>query len=815
MRHIPKNRICCWLFTFFAGILLTGGVCIRETVYVWGEQPETETEIETETVLPIEEEFFYSAAETSAVAETYLGSSVSLSAGQYQRFIDRVALSDYAKRFYQTLEKNASGTNSFLINPANGSRLPDGSCVVNVVTFTGSRTMNEKEVADEIIAAYNAFDRDHPEVFWLNGSCIVTYSVNKKKNVYEQTFYFVLKNATFDVRDTTTYPSANRILNAISERDGNINKILDGMNADADRAGKATYFNYWLTSHNQYNTIVGIGLIGWAPNTAWECVSALEGNSGGAGPVCEGYARAFKVLCDRAGIPCVLVDGDAGLSPATAGPHMWNYVELENGSWYAVDVTWNDQADLFGESDGTDDYLLVGADTVINEVPFLTSHPESNTVSSDGVAFGNGPQLSEQAYAAGTIHSLRISVSGSAAYGYRSGPVLTAQAYGVDGKALTGLTYAWKIDGTAYSAEDAAGRLTFPVGKNAGTYRCVLTATAAEGYVAQKSTDITIAQADPVYAVPAGLTATYGSTLGNVVLPGAVAGNTPGSFRWENPGSAVGNVGTVWHKAVFTPVDTVNYRVIRGIDVAVEVRPCTHPAVVLRNERAAGCTEDGYTGDQVCSFCGTVVHTGKSIPAVGHSYVAAVTKEPTYREEGLMTYTCSRCGTVYSSAIERLPAQGIWMLDGVGWWFLKNDGTYPRNGWSLVEDKWYVFDAQGYMRTGWYQSNGLWYYLGYEGAMESGWVYDRGSWYYLEADGVMQTGWHQIDGEWYYFDRGGAMAVGWRQTGGRWYYLGASGAMVTGWQRVGGSWYYFFADGGMAANTNVDGYHLGADGAMW
>ena len=49
--------------------------------------------------------------------------------------------------------------------------------------------------------------------------------------------------------------------------------------------------------------------------------------------VCQGYSLAFKLLCDRAGITC---------GYAVTKEHMWNIVELD-GSYYHVDVTWDDQ----------------------------------------------------------------------------------------------------------------------------------------------------------------------------------------------------------------------------------------------------------------------------------------------------------------------------------------------------------------------------------------------------------------------------------------------------------------------------------------
>ena len=37
--------------------------------------------------------------------------------------------------------------------------------------------------------------------------------------------------------------------------------------------------------------------------------------------------------------------------------------------------------------------------------------------------------------------------------------------------------------------------------------------------------------------------------------------------------------------------------------------------------------------------------------------------------------------------------------------------------------------------------------------------------------------------------------------------------MKTGWLNDNGTWYYLNADGSMAANTYVDGYYVGSNGA--
>ena len=56
----------------------------------------------------------------------------------------------------------------------------------------------------------------------------------------------------------------------------------------------------------------------------------LEGTA-----VCAGYARAYQLLMQEAGIPCEYVSGYAG------GGHAWNVVEID-GTWYHVDTTWDD-----------------------------------------------------------------------------------------------------------------------------------------------------------------------------------------------------------------------------------------------------------------------------------------------------------------------------------------------------------------------------------------------------------------------------------------------------------------------------------------
>ena len=118
---------------------------------------------------------------------------------------------------------------------------------------------------------------------------------------------------------------------------------------------------------------------------------------------------------------------------------------------------------------------------------------------------------------------------------------------------------------------------------------------------------------------------------------------------------------------------------------------------------------------------------------------------------------------------------GRWVTDGYRWAWQCNNGAYLRNGWYLIDGRYYYFDGNGYMSSGWVRGRDSWYYLGNDGAMQTGWVKSDGRWYYLNDDGAMQTGWVKI--------------------GGRWYYLGSDGAMYSGIRTIDGNSYEFSESG--------------------
>lgn len=69
-------------------------------------------------------------------------------------------------------------------------------------------------------------------------------------------------------------------------------------------------------------------------------VHSIKGALIDGSAVCEGYARAFKLLCDAVEVPCIMVSGTATDSNGITEKHAWNIVR-NNKNNYHVDVTWD------------------------------------------------------------------------------------------------------------------------------------------------------------------------------------------------------------------------------------------------------------------------------------------------------------------------------------------------------------------------------------------------------------------------------------------------------------------------------------------
>ncbi len=169
-------------------------------------------------------------------------------------------------------------------------------------------------------------------------------------------------------------------------------------------------------------------------------------------------------------------------------------------------------------------------------------------------------------------------------------------------------------------------------------------------------------------------------------------------------------------------------------------------------------------------------------------------------------------GTWYYLGSSGAAAKG-WISDSGAMFFADRTNGAMRTGWLEDEGKTYFLKPSGKMATGWVRTDDKWYYMDGSGVLSKGWVNDNDKWFFFDQSGVMQTGWVSDGGQRYYLGTEGARATGWNDVDGVRYYFDGEGRMTTGWQSLDNSWYYLNSDGSMAANTQISGRRLGADGA--
>ena len=131
----------------------------------------------------------------------------------------------------------------------------------------------------------------------------------------------------------------------------------------------------WVCSAVDYNKSISLTDDYGNP---WQMIWVFD-NDPSTNIVCEGYAKAFKYLCDLTpeltndGIEVYLMLGDLGGSGMTTQPHMWNVVHMNNGKNYLVDCT-------------NMDPQTVDPEWVTNNFLFMVGAPKQASTNSDGGA---------------------------------------------------------------------------------------------------------------------------------------------------------------------------------------------------------------------------------------------------------------------------------------------------------------------------------------------------------------------------------------------------------------------------------------------
>jgi len=277
----------------------------------------------------------------------------------------------------------------------------------------------KKKMMRDMQGAADAFKHDHPEVFWIRSPKSYSYGFMKKS---EKTGEDGNKTATYYIAQITYTPveSFTGAGSLISQYQTGVQNALtqvrgmaDAWNTDGAEHGSSEYTALLVRAADQYlsgrlyydNAALSEAVANSAQKDVTVCDAQRIYTSAAAfvepqgsltnGVVCEGYAKALKVICDNLGIPCVCVAGLSDKSRFGSG-HMWNLVQI-GGIWYLTDPTWDDS----GSQDHTESnrkYLLVSNYT---NNSYLTSRVATGNLGGstlDGITIFQYPPASGTCY---------------------------------------------------------------------------------------------------------------------------------------------------------------------------------------------------------------------------------------------------------------------------------------------------------------------------------------------------------------------------------------------------------------------------------
>lgn len=284
--------------------------------------------------------FAYSDFKTEFVEGEYIDftdESISSQAQKYLTSIDENALfysaysllTDEEKVYYNSIVNIEPGTMTFKIE------------------YNPLLTKEEYEAIDFTAIMY-AVTLDHPEIFYYNGYSYSRSYYSSTGEVASITYNLVSPKVSGS--STAVYPN-----NTIVTKKAQLDTAISNVSLDT-----SSRYNFVLSLHDYLcNTVDYV-------NNGKSCFDAY-GTLVEKKAVCQGYAETFKLFCNLYNIPSVCLTGTAN-----GGPHMWNAVQMEDGNWYFIDATWDDQNSYIFY-----DFFLIGSQTTdlyFTRLPFASSH---------------------------------------------------------------------------------------------------------------------------------------------------------------------------------------------------------------------------------------------------------------------------------------------------------------------------------------------------------------------------------------------------------------------------------------------------------
>ncbi len=522
-------------------------------------------------------------------------------------------------------------------------------------------------------AAHDAMFRDYPELFWLRSfnqsySYGISYDRNDLNNAGDEPFPVTVKISAIAYKPVAIYgdPAAEmaEVYYAIDSVVADMNAHFTEKGEEATREYKLRYIHDYICNNSAYaEAALEEEIETGVSNHIMRSIQPFF--TGDKLHVCEGYAKTFKVLCDRFDIPCILVSGSTRDKyypddSALDGAHMWNYVQLEDGEWYLVDVTWDDQKSMI-----YDTYFLAGQDSV----SFYADYPDSKV-----------DIIDEERYERYTFSSMTINkeviVGKVFSYpelhcGHSKGTYSkTTEATCIkDGKIAdicevcekTVSSVAIKAEGHSFGETVAAVTATCTTKGNEAYKSC----TECDMYFAADEDEFSAASNSKISAFDTEIDENNHDFTDEFTVDAEPTCENPGSKSKHCSRCAATSdvteipaLGHTYDNTCDTDCNTCGEtRIIEhtydnncdtDCNVCGEERMITHAYTSVVTEPT--CTAEGYT-TYTCA-CG-YTYVDNYTEVLDHEYASEITTPSTHLTEGVKTYTC-KCGDTYTESVAKL-----------------------------------------------------------------------------------------------------------------------------------------------------------------
>lgn len=249
-----------------------------------------------------------------AVVFTFSSCSFSVNPKSIERIVSNISNTE---QLIVPLSEEYNGRKNYYYSSLSAEEKIEYTKIYNSYMNKKDFTVNVTE--DKLSVLINGILYDNPEIFWVDSS----YSFSKSPSGI-----FVEPEYRFNDEE---------IEKMKAELSAEVSRIVALAGSGASDFGREKFFHDYICK----NTVYDLETYDNFGDSAYSVL--IDGKA-----ICEGYARALKMLLDACGIYNYLVVGNTENDEGKMEGHMWNVVSVD-GELYHIDVTWDDADGDLGE----------------------------------------------------------------------------------------------------------------------------------------------------------------------------------------------------------------------------------------------------------------------------------------------------------------------------------------------------------------------------------------------------------------------------------------------------------------------------------